>query len=436
MNNLTDSDLEQSVLGTLICFPETYIQVATKLSNKLFTKEEHKRIYTVIKFFAESNKPYDILSFSREIGKKNKNDVSYLTEIVSKAVTSAHIELHTMYLVELSVKRDFLFRFLSLTQLAKNPDVDIFDLRDKTFEIIDDLFLDNFIEANKSITPFKDLVEEAQHKFLSIIEGNEVTGIASSLDIINKVIGGWQKTNLTILAGRPGMGKSSFMVQQIVDVAQQDKAIGVFSLEMSGTQITSKVITNITQIPNSALLRKGLSQNQIKQYFRTKEDLVQLKIHIDDTPSITIQNLRVKAKMMKLRFDIKVLMIDYLQLIRCDASNREQEISKISQGLKALAKELAIPVIALSQLSRSVEKRGNNKRPILSDLRDSGSLEQDADEVMFLYRPAYYGIDEWDFYNHASTLNEIEIIIAKNRHGGTLAERVKVDLPTSRFMDL
>ena len=206
---------------------------------------------------------------------------------------------------------------------------------------------------------------------------------------------------------------------------------------MSAEQIASKIITNYTDIPNSSILRKGLKDEEVYRYISLKDNLTQMKIHIDDTSSISIENLKMKAKSMALRYHINILFVDYLQLITYPkAGNREQEISFISRSLKGLAKELNIPVIALSQLSRNVEQR-IDKRPFLSDLRDSGAIEQDADEVVFLYRPEYYGIDHWDKeYNNESTKNEVEIIISKNRHGGILSERCVVSMATSKFRDL
>lgn len=435
MNRLSDIELEQKVLATLIVYPKTYEKYASKLYLRLFTEKFHREVLEIIIQYSKENKPYDLVVLSLECDKRDL-DASYLTSISTFATTSATLEIYIMYLVELSIKRDFLWKFSNLIKLAENADTDIFELRDECFNSVDDLFIHQFVESNKQNKPFHQLIETVQERFMNIIDGYEITGIASSLQIINKVFGGWQNTDLTIVAARPAMGKTSFMVQQIVDVASQGKAVGVFSLEMSAEQITSKVLTNFTQIPNSSVLRKGLSQDEIKHYFRMKEALTQLPIHIDDTPGISIQNLRIKAKMMRMRHKIDILLVDYLQLITFEgAYNREQEISSISRGLKAIAKELEIPVIALSQLSRKVEQR-TDKRPLLSDLRDSGAIEQDADEVLFLYRPEYYGIEKWTDYNKASTLNEAEIIIQKNRHGGILSERVKVDMPTSRFMNI
>lgn len=436
MNNI---DIERLVLGLLITFPDTYSQYKSKLSVNLFTEFRHQIIFETIDNLWQKNEPIDMVLIIKELSKMGKKDLDiYLIDLTMSASSPAHIEYYIMILVEQYIKRDFVHKFTILTNMARQDEQDIFELRDKSFELFDSLFIDKFIEANKHHITFSELVQKVEDKFRKITNGDlgGITGVASSLDVINKAFGGWQNSDLTIVAGRPGMGKTAFMVQQIVDFANQDKAVGVFSLEMSAEQITARIITNYTNIRNSSILRKGLNNEEIDQYWDKKENLIKLNIHIDDTPSLSIENIRLKAKMMKMRHDIKVIFVDYLQLATYEkAKTREQEISKISQGLKSIAKELDIPVIALSQLSREVEKRPN-KRPQLSDLRDSGSIEQDADEVIFLYRPEYYNIDKWDEYNSESTNNEIEIIIAKNRHGGILPERCKVNLATSSFYNL
>lgn len=434
-SSLSDIELEKKVLAILIANPNAYEKVMIQLSDNLFTLPIHQRIYNLIDSLLSENRSYDSIILSRELKRTNKKDIEYLEGIDTVFSNPKNIEEYVMYLLEYSVKRDFLTRFSELIVLAQASDTDVFHLREKSFESINNLFLDNFIEANKRSQSFNELIETVEKRFMNIVKGNEITGIATSLSIINKVIGGWQNTNLTILAGRPGMGKSSLMVQLIVDTATQGIPVGVFSLEMSAEQITAKILTNITEIPNSSILRKGLNDDELAYYLQQKNSLIYLPIHIDDTPAITIQDLKIKAKMLKMRYGIEILMIDYLQLINCKASNREQEVSKISQGLKAIAKELDIPVIALSQLSRSVETRGGSKRPLLSDLRDSGSIEQDADEVIFLYRPEYYSIENWEYYNNEPTENEVEIIISKNRHGGIMSERAKVNLPISKFIN-
>lgn len=432
-------DTEKIVLGTLIGFPNLYPKLKSKLSVNLFTEPIHQIIFEIIDNLWQKNTPIDMVLISKELAMIGKQDLDkYIIDLVMGIFSPANIEYYVMILVELSIKRDFVQKFTMLTNMAKQEGQDIFDLRDRAFEFFDNLFIDKFIDANKQHTAFPELVQKVEDKFRKITNGdmNGITGIRSSLSIINKAFGGWQDSDLVIVAGRPGMGKTAFIIQQIVDIARQDKAVGVFSLEMSAEQITARIVTNFTNIRNSSILRKGLNHDEITQYWNCKDDLVKMNIHIDDTPALSIQDIRLKAKTLKMKYDIKILFVDYLQLATCEnTKTREQEISKISQGLKAIAKELNIPVIALSQLSREVEKRPN-KRPQLSDLRDSGSIEQDADEVIFLYRPEYYNIELWAEYDNEPTANEIEIIIAKNRHGGLLPERCGVNLATSNFYNL
>ena len=435
MNN-ANIKLEKEILAYLIQEPPLFANHYTKLNLNLFTTKENRLIYSVIADLWENGKGIDLMIVTLELNKRGHSHLDhYVIDLMTNSFSSANFEYHLMVLVELSVKRDFIDKFSKLLRFAQEPNMDIFDIRDKAFEYFDNLFLDQFIDNNKQYQSFSSLVHKAEERFDNI-NLNGITGIPSSLCIINKTMGGWQNSDLTIVAGRPGMGKTAFLVQQVVDLAIQNMAVGIFSLEMSAEQIAVRIITNYTKIPNSSILRKGLKEDERERYYHYKEDLTKLKIHIDDTPSISIQDLKVKAKMMKLKYNIKALFVDYLQLATYEKSqNREQEIAKISSGLKAIAKELDIPVIALSQLSRAVESRPN-KRPQLSDLRESGSIEQDADEVIFLYRPEYYNIDEWDDYNNALTKNEVEIMIAKNRNGGLLDERYKVNMAISEFRNI
>ncbi|MCT7905250.1 Replicative DNA helicase [Candidatus Ornithobacterium hominis] len=434
-NLLQDIKIEKSILGAFLNSPALFGIHYSKLSENLFTENFNKVVFNVMKNFYISGQEFDFFIINNEISKLQiQESTLLLTQIFQYSLTS-NIEYHIMILVELEAKRDFVNKFNTLIRIAADPKSDIFELRERTFNDLDKLFIDKFIDNNRFSKTFAELIEIAQEKFLSI-DSTTLTGIPSSLNLINKTIGGWQNSDLSIIAGRPGMGKTAFLVQQVVDIALQSLPIAVFSLEMSAEQITNRIITNITSIPNSSLLRKGLNKDELKHYFRKKELLQNLSIYIDDTAGITLGNIRIKAKMLKMRHDIKIIFIDYLQLISVkNAQHREQEISTISRGLKQIAKELEVPVIALSQLSRAVENRPD-KRPKLSDLRESGAIEQDADEVLFLYRPEYYGIEEWHEYNNESTENQLEINIAKNRNGGTNYERVGVNLATSQFSNL
>ncbi|SDE00634.1 replicative DNA helicase [Riemerella columbipharyngis] len=434
MNNiLVNKELEDSVLSSIIQNPTIYFKYYHRLSEEIFENLDNKLIFLSIKELVDENKNFDTLILLKKM--EGKNLENRVIELLSKYNSSYSIEEHIMILVELAIKRDFIKKFTSLIEIAKSSEYDIFSIRDIAMSNFDELFIDKFIERNSPQNNFPRLIDQIQNKFENIT--SQITGVMSSIDIINKAIGGWQKSNLSIVAGRPGMGKTAFMVQEIIDAVAQDIPVGVFSLEMSAEQIATRIVTNATEIPNSSLLRKGLSDAEKERFYDFKPYLQSLNIQIDDSSSITIQNLRLKAKMMKLQYGIGILFVDYLQLISYEsAKNREQEISKISRSLKALAKELDIPVIALSQLSRQVEQRPD-KRPKLSDLRDSGSIEQDADEVIFLYRPEYYGIEQWDeYYNCSATAGEIEILIQKNRQGGLLSNRYKVNMATSKFNDI
>jgi len=437
MSKNYDLEIEKIVLGILIVEPNLIAQFISKLSVNLFYDNTNQMIFELILNRFKKNEKIDLIILSVESEKIGMKQLSsYMVELTTLFSSSAHIENYIMILVELCIKRDFINTFSHLINFANTPTQDIFSIRDKAFLAFENLFIDRFVNDNQQNKSFSSLVEMVQEKTIKIGKG-ERTGIPNKLDIINKVIGGWQKSDLTIVAGRPGMGKTAFMVHQIVDVTEQGLSAGVFSLEMSAEQIAGRIITNYTGIPNYSILRKGMNEEEWNKFYEDKDILNSLNIHIDDTPSISIHDLQVKAKILKLRHNIDIIFIDYLQLITSDKqNNREQEIGHISRGLKAIAKELNIPVIALSQLSRNVENR-IDKRPMLSDLRDSGSIEQDADEVIFLFRPEYYGIEYWDNeYDNKPTENEIEIIIQKNRQGGLLSARHQVDLPTSRFMNL
>lgn len=260
-----------------------------------------------------------------------------------------------------------------------------------------------------------------------------ITGIDTGFSGINKLNGGWQKTDLIILAARPGMGKTSLALQMAANVVRNNQACAVFSLEMGKTQLIQRLAAQKTGISLEMVNRGKISEPQEKEIVKAIEKMYDYPIYIDDEASIHVDSLRMKAKILKKKYDIELLIVDYLQLMRGEGGNREQEISYISRTLKAIAKELKIPVIALSQLSRAVETRGGSKRPQLSDLRESGAIEQDADIVSFIYRPEYYGILEDADGNSVKGL--AELIFAKNRHGALDDVNLKFDAEFVRFSD-
>lgn len=438
MNNSSQHilDLEKTIIGTLIIDASAYSTIFDRLFYDMFLYKQHKLIYLSIKELFEKDHKIDLISLDNNLTNKGHNLTSYLIEASNMISSSASLEQHVLYLAEIASKREFAIKFTELANLAKEDTTDVFDLQEKAFNYFDNFLLKKFSDNYRATHIFKDLVKNVEERVEKITAG-QLSGIKSSLAIINKAIGGWQNTDLNIIAGRPGMGKTSFLVQSVLDAANQNIPVGIFSLEMSAEQITARLASNFIGIPNSSILRKGFQNFEKKLFEAEKETFSKLNIYIDDTSAISIHDLKMKAKSWKIKYDIKIVFIDYLQLLSVPGKqNREQEISTISRSLKALAKDLNIPVIALSQLSRQVEQR-TDKRPLLSDLRDSGAIEQDADVVLFLYRPRYYGIQTWEEeYNYESTQDQIELIISKNRNGGTLADRLTVDLSQSKFENI
>ena len=257
-----------------------------------------------------------------------------------------------------------------------------------------------------------------------------VTGVPSGFTDLDRMTAGWQPSDLIILAARPAMGKTAFALTLARNAAIDfQKAVAVFSLEMASVQLVTRLISGESELSSHKLRNGNLRNDEIEQIHAKIGGLTEAPIFIDDTPGISVFELRAKARRLKSQHDIQLLLVDYLQLMTAGGSqkggNREQEISTISRNLKALAKELNVPVIALSQLSRAVETRGGSKRPILSDLRESGAIEQDADIVSFIYRPEYYKIDEWDDEERSPTAGQAEFIVAKHRNGGLENIRLK-----------
>jgi replicative DNA helicase len=293
----------------------------------------------------------------------------------------------------------------------------------------------------KSTISAQDLVIEAKKKIEEIANREGLSGIPSGFVKVDKLTSGWQPSDLIIIAARPGMGKTAFSLSMARNISVlHNIPVAFFSLEMSSIQLITRLISSETGL-NSEKLRTGnLEKHEWEQLNVKVKSLEKAPLFIDDTPSLSIFDLRAKARRLASQHKIKLIMVDYLQLMTAGGNqkggNREQEISTISRNLKALAKELNIPVIALSQLSRAVETRGGTKRPLLSDLRESGAIEQDADIVSFIYRPEYYKIDEWDDDEHSPTEGQGEFIVAKHRNGGLDEIRLKFLGHLGKFEDL
>jgi dnaB-like helicase N terminal domain len=412
MKKTTDKniEIEKMVLGALIVDSQAMAENHSLLNVNLFTTPEHQNIYKTIEEVWRRSHTVDlILLTARLTEKKIEAYTTYCIELTKIVSSSANIAFHIHLLIQNYIRRNFIENFSSLVEKAKEEATDVFELLDSAFNCIDHLYPNN--QQTKKISELTEKFWESHQKTLS-----EKT-MLSSLNIVNKVLGGWQKSNLSIVAGRPNMGNSAFFSQEIINIAEQNYSVGVFSLDMSNKKIVINFISNITRIPSNSIIKKELDELEYRILSNGIEKLEQMNVYIDDTPSISIEDLIKKAKIMKLEYNIDILFIDNLQLICYNkAPNREQEVSFIVRSLKDLAKELDIPIIVLSQLSRNVEQR-IDKRPILSDLKDSGTIEEVADDVLFLYRPEHYDIDNWGKeYSFESTENQVEIIIAKSHH--------------------
>ena len=271
------------------------------------------------------------------------------------------------------------------------------------------------------------------------MHGSGVTGVESGFTDLDRITSGWQKSDLVVLAARPGMGKTAFVLSLARNAAINfSKPIALFSLEMSADQLVKRMVSSETGIPAEKLRKGNLDEIEWQKLVSQTGKLSSAPLYIDDTPALSVFEFRSRCRRLKAMYDIQMVIVDYLQLMRADldhkSGNREQEISTISRSLKAVAKELNIPIIALSQLSRSVETRGGTKRPMLSDLRESGAIEQDADMVLFIYRPEYYGLDMDEDNN--PTRGVAEIIIAKHRNGALDTVKLKFIDHLAKFTDM
>lgn len=434
-------DLEEAVLGAIMIEREAMIDIADFLRPEAFYQEANKKIYEVIQQLNVSNQPIDILTVTAAMRKAGTLQIIggayYITNLTSRVVSAANIETHARLIQQMYIKRELIRTSTTIITECYSDEVDVFDLLSQSEYEKDELL--QSITTRKEISN-SELFEKTLKKMIIQKENKQgVTGVPSGFTDVDRVTGGWQKSDLIIVAARPGMGKTSFVLQNALNASFDYDVCGAFfSLEMSMEQLMRKQLAIMCDIPLEKFRKNTLSDSEWQTIHHMSGRIAAAKIHWDDTPSISLIELCAKVRRLKKKFDIQYVIIDYLQLMVSKGnknSNREQEISSISRGLKGLAKELGIPVIALSQLSRQVEQRaGHNKRPMLSDLRESGAIEQDADMVIFIYRPEYYGIEEDE--NGESTDGMAEVIIAKHRNGETDEIPIKFSKKTTGFFDV
>ncbi len=435
-------DLEEVVLGAMMIDKKGVDDVIDILSPDVFYKEAHQHIFEAIYILFKEGSPVDLLTVSARLKQMQKLDVAggefYLIQLTQKVSSSAHIEFHSRIILQKFIQRSLIKISNEIIEESYDETTDVFDLLDTAESKLYEITQGNIKRSSETA---QQLVIAAKKKIEEIANKEGLSGIPSGFELVDKLTSGWQPSDLIIIAARPGMGKTALTLSMARNVAvDHNIPVAFFSLEMSSVQLITRLISSETKLSSEKLRTGNLEKHEWEQLNVRVQALEKAPLFIDDTPSLSIFDLRAKARRLASQHGIKLIMIDYLQLMTAggnkNGGNREQEISTISRNLKALAKELAIPVIALSQLSRAVETRGGSKRPLLSDLRESGAIEQDADIVSFIYRPEYYKIEEWDDDEHSPTDGQAEFIIAKHRNGGLDEIRLKFIGHLGRFENL
>ena len=435
-------ELEEAVLGALMLEKDAYSIISEILKPECFYEKSHEMIYAAIVDLAASQRPVDMLTVTEQLRKRGELDQVggpfYISQLTSKVASSAHIEYHARIIAQKYLARELISFTAMIQGKAFDETIDVEDLMQeaegKLFEISQRNVKKDVTQINPVIKDAMDLLQKAANQK----EG--LSGTRTGFDALDKITSGWQNSDLIIIAARPAMGKTAFVLSMAKNMAvNHNVPVALFSLEMSNVQLVNRLIVNVCEIPGEKIKSGRLESYEWEQLdFKIKE-LYDAPIYVDDTPSLSVFELRTKARRLVREHGVRCIIIDYLQLMNASGmsfGSREQEVSTISRSLKGLAKELNIPIIALSQLNRGVESRqgAEGKRPQLADLRESGAIEQDADMVCFIHRPEYYKITEDERGN--SLVGLAEIIIAKHRNGATGDVRLRFKGDYAKFMNI
>lgn len=426
-------DIEQVVLGAMMLEKSAVNDTIDILQPSSFYDPKHQYIYqSILELFATTN-PIDLVTVTSNLQKKGELEAaggaSYISSLTNRVASSAHIQFHARLISEKFIKRELIRISSEIIKDSYDETKDVFDLLN---EAESSLFQIAEKNMGKQVTNMQSVVRLAIDEIEKASQNSDgLSGVPTGFYELDKITSGWQKSDMIVVAGRPGMGKTAFVLSMARNTAvDYNMGVAIFSLEMSSVQLVKRLISSESRLDGEKLRKGNLQDHEFQQLHSRISKLASAPIFIDDSPGINIFDFRAKCRRLKAQHDIQLIIIDYLQLMSAkdgkSNGNREQEISTISRSIKEIAKELNVPIIALSQLSRSVESRGGDKRPQLSDLRESGAIEQDADIVSFIYRPEYYGITQDDDGN--SNLGIGEIIIAKHRNG-------KIDKARLRFIE-
>ena len=430
-------EVEEAVLGALMVEPKVVPDVLDSLNANCFYVEAHRKIFQAISALAMAHEAIDYLTITEQLKKTNELEeiggFHYLIELSQRVGSAVHIDNHIKILLQRYIQRELITISSGIQRDAFNDSIPVDDLMQTAQEKLFTLAQNNM---KRDTLPISDVIKEA----ISDIEANQqrsdgLSGVASGFTGLDKFTLGWQESDLVIVAARPAMGKTAFVLTMARNMAVEHKTpVAFFSLEMSSKQLVKRLLVSETGL-SSEKIRGGkkFEEYEMHQLHQRIRDLSTAPLFIDDTPSLSIYEFRSKARRLVNNAKVKLIIIDYLQLMTGPPELkglREQEVATISRSLKAIAKELGIPIMALSQLSRAVETRGGNKRPQLSDLRESGAIEQDADIVMFIHRPDYYGLAEGE-----ESKGLAEIILAKHRNGSTGVVNMRFRANEARFVD-
>lgn len=433
-------DLEEAVLGAMMLEKDAVTAIIDILQPKVFYKDSHQRIFSAIHRLFARSEPVDILTVTNELKSTGELEMVggpyYITILTSRIASAANVEYHARIILQKHIQRELISISSEIIKEAYEDTTDVFNLLDKAeqnlFSVSESNLRRNFEDMPSLIKQAIVDIENAKNS------DSHLRGVPSGFVDLDRKTSGWQRSDLIILAARPSMGKTALALSMARNMAVDfNTPIAFFSLEMSAVQLVTRLISSESELRADKLKKGELAEHEWQQLNAKITGLIDAKIFIDDTPALSVFELRAKCRRLKQQHNIQMVFVDYLQLMTAGGDsrgNREQEISQISRSLKALAKELDVPVLALSQLSRAVENRpGQSKRPILSDLRESGAIEQDADIVTFIYRPEYYKLDE--FEDGTPTKGIAEVIIAKHRNGPVGEVKLKFIDMFARFED-
>ena len=435
-------ELEEVVLGALMLEKDAYPLVSEILHPESFYETKHQLIYKAITELAFNQRPVDILTVTEQLKTdgvlEEVGGAYYVSQLSSLVTSAAHIEYHARIIAQKYLARELINFSGIIATKAYDETIDVDDLMQEAEGSLFGISQKNLKKDYTQINPIIDDAYEQLKKAAARADG--LSGIESGFHTLDKVTSGWQNSDLVIIAARPAMGKTAFVLSMVKNISvDQRMPAAMFSLEMSNVQLVNRLISNVCEIPSEKIKSGQLAPYEWQQLDYKLKDLIDAPLYIDDTPSLSVFELRTKARRLVREHGVKIIVIDYLQLMNANGMNsgsRQEEVSTISRSLKGLAKELCIPIIALSQLNRSVETRDpkEGKRPQLSDLRESGAIEQDADMVCFIHRPEYYKIYEDDQGNDLKGL--AEIIIAKHRNGATADVRLRFKGEFIKFMNI